>query len=293
MHRVALAAALLLAALLPAGCAPAPQPVASLPPPPAPQATPTPTPTARPQRPPTRPAAETPPPRTPHLLGQFRTSSLPEQSTDAAARTRSLAGAVVGGPPIAATVAALLGRDEQPAPPDRAFSLVLADAGPRTLALCRAMAQRLEFIDPQVLASQAEPTRPIYWMLLRTSAEIDRLTALSCDDLVAALDRTRAHRHGLDSMQGPKLRGIAVRGGTTIDVLWDLSDQPASELERAVRLWADLMATDPTTWQAQIGSLATREAFRGFLVNIGAPLSNMLGMREAEATTPRLIPISR
>lgn len=191
-----------------------------------------------------------------------------------------------------AVVAALLARDEEPRVADQAFSLVLADRTPRSVALCRAMVQRLEVLGPAQLAALSGPVRPVYWMLSLQGEALARVNEISCEQLVEGLDLTRNNRHGLDNMLGPKLRAIAIRQGQTIDVLWDLSDQPESEFDRAVRMWADIMADDPLVWEPRVGRLRVIEGFRGFLISVGAPLSNIIGMRPAGARSdPRVIRI--
>lgn len=290
---IALAAAPCLGALvLLPGCAPEALPgqpanaaTAGLPvppvPPPAPPAPPSAAPVSRPS--PDQPVPARPAARRLAWLGQLSAAGT---TVTRSFRLDSLAAPAV--------VAALLPRDEDPAPPDRAFSLVLADAGPRSVALCRAMVQRLEVLGPTQIAGLGGNVRPVFWMVSLDAEALAALRETRCDQLVASLDLTRNNRLGLDDMAGPKLRAIAQRQGQTIDVLWDLSDQPESEFDRAVRLWVDIMADDPLVWEPRVGRLRVIEGFRGFLIHVGAPLSNMIGIRPAGAgADPRVIRIGR
>lgn len=195
----------------------------------------------------------------------------------------------------AVPVGALLGTDEQPLAPGGAYAVVLADRSPRSVTLCRAMTQALAFADPARATQRPASLRPIYWLLARPGAEIATLGELSCEALVENLDLLRAGAAALDGHQGPKLRAIVTRGtATVVDVLWDLSGQPESEFRRAVGLWADLLADDPAGWEARVRQLQLVEDFRGFLIHVGEPLSNLLGVRAAAGSAPaHVIRISR
>lgn len=192
-------------------------------------------------------------------------------------------------------VGALLGADEQPLAPDGAYAVVLADRGPRSVALCRAMTQALAFTDPARTAQRTGALRPIYWLLALPGAEIATMGELSCEALVERLDLLRAGAAALDGHEGPKLRAIVLRGGSTVvDVLWDLSGQPDTEFRRAIGLWADLMDDDPAGWEARVRQMQLVEDVRGFLINVGEPLSNLLGVRAAAGSAPaHVIRISR
>ena len=204
----------------------------------------------------------------------------PPPPADAA--TRQL---LFGGRPV--PVGALLGADEQPLAPDGAYAVVLADRGPRSVALCRAMTQALAFADPARAAPREATLRPIFWLLSRRGAELAALGEVTCEALVADLDLIRAGAAALDGHEGPKLRAILLRNNApVVDVLWDLSGQPESEFRRAVGLWADLMADDPTGWEARVRRLQLAEDFRGFLIHVGEPLSNLLGVRAAAGSAP-------
>lgn len=181
-------------------------------------------------------------------------------------------------------VAALLGHDEEPDSPDRTWSLVLADQSPRSHALCLAMLQRLTLVDADTARPRpAVPTRPIFWLLARPAAELSGLGEISCDQLVGGLDKTRALANGMGSDIGPKFLGVAVRGAVVHDIIFDLSEIPDSELGRAVRLWGEILADDPETWQASIRLVSWQEAFRGFLIRYSQPIESWIGSRPATA----------
>jgi len=207
----------------------------------------------------------------------------PGAATAAPGGTRQLA---IGAPrPV--PVGALLGGDEQPLAPDGAYSVVLADRGPRTIALCRAMTQALAFTDPSRAGTRPVTLRPIYWLLSRTGAEIATMGEVTCESLVDNLDLLRAGAAALDGHEGPKLRAVLLRGdAAVVDVLWDLSGQPESEFRRAVGLWAELLGDDPARWEGRVRQLQLIEDFRGFLIHVGAPLSNLLGVRAVTGSAP-------
>lgn len=203
-----------------------------------------------------------------------------------AARPRETRQLVIG-VPGAVAVGALLGGDEQPLAPEGAYSIVLADRSPRTVALCRAMTQGLAFIDPARATPRPQQLRPIYWLLARPGTELAAMGEVTCEALVDNLDLLRAGAAALDGHEGPKLRAILLRGDdTVVDVLWDLSGQPESEFRRAVGLWADLMGDDPAGWESRVRRLQLVEDFRGFLIHVGEPLSNLLGVRAATGQAP-------
>jgi hypothetical protein len=207
----------------------------------------------------------------------------PPPGATAPAGTRQLA---IGAPrPVPA--GALLGDDEQPLAPDGAYSVVLADRSPRTVALCQAMTQGLAFTDPARATSRPLMLRPIYWLLASSGAQVAAMGELTCDGLVDNLDLLRAGAAALDGHQGPKLRAILLRGdAAVVDVLWDLSGQPESEFRRAIGLWADLLADDPARWEGRVRQIQLIEDFRGFLIHVGDPLSNLLGVRAATGSAP-------
>jgi hypothetical protein len=181
-------------------------------------------------------------------------------------------------------VAALLGSDEEPDSADHTWSLVLADQSPRSHALCLAMLQRLTLIDADAAKPRpAVPTRPIFWLLARPAAEVANLSEITCDQLVAGLDKTRALANGMGGDIGPKFLAVAVRGAVVHDVIFDLSEIPDSELGRAVRLWGEILADDPETWQASIRLVSWQEAFRGFLIRYSQPIEGWIGSRPAAA----------
>jgi hypothetical protein len=239
-----------------------------------------------PSRPELTPMARTAGPAAPQMRParlNLLVSPAPAGGAPSASETRQL---VIGAPrPVPA--GALLGSDEQPLAPDGAYSVVLADRSARTVALCQAMTQALAFTDPARATSRPQVLRPIYWLLASSGAQVGAMGELSCDSLVGNIDLLRAGAAALDGHQGPKLRAIMLRGdAAVVDVLWDLSGQPDSEFRRAVGLWADLLTDDPARWEGRVRQMQLIEDFRGFLIHVGDPLSNLLGVRAAAGSAP-------
>lgn len=238
-----------------------------------------------------RSAGPTVPQRRPAQMNLLVSPAPADTAPPPAGQTRQV---VIRGPrPVPA--GALLGSDEQPLAPDGAYSVVLADRSARTVALCQAMTQALAFTDPARATSPPLVLRPVYWLLASSGAQVAAKGELTCESLVDDLDLLRAGAAALDGHQGPKLRAILLQGdGPVVDVLWDLSGQPESEFRRAVGLWADLLADDPQRWEGRVRQLQLIEDFRGFLIHVGDPLSNLLGVRAATGSAPaHVIRISR
>jgi hypothetical protein len=138
--------------------------------------------------------------------------------------------------------------------------------------------------------------RPTYWPDIRASSDLPAQS--TCSDLLDHYDwefaSVQMSLHDLGDDEGPYLVIYApssVTSGSSglLTASMNLSRFPDSEIPRAFRLWAYLVAADPGRWSARAHIGYLREDLRNFLLSYSNAMISFF-ISPAEASKRGIVP---
>lgn len=188
-----------------------------------------------------------------------------------------LAISITSGCAPAVPARAYLHTDQEPSSEATAYAYLIwparvSDAGvPRALAVCESYLRNLEPLSRvRVPASEVIIT---YWLLATNAGSRVRE---QCGQLIETYDYPRAAVVAAEierpGAAGPLLvaygRGSpAERKGQAL--IFDLSDFPSEDIDRAFGIWKDRVSREPALWNDGFRLVVLREALRNFLNTYG------------------------